>query len=121
MIPADPCLPPNARSGAHGFRSHRLRSLLVLCKYCRIRARVSGPSCCKVWRPFFVSALAVKPVDVTGAIEFLEKAGLDELCRIRCFGCGYSVAYVLEDRLEAFHGRVRFGPHDFTQGLISFV
>jgi hypothetical protein len=33
----DPCLPQTARSGAHGFRSHRLRSLLMVCKYRRIR------------------------------------------------------------------------------------
>ena len=33
-----------ARSGAHGFRSHRLRSLLVLRKYCQIRLSEFGLS-----------------------------------------------------------------------------
>jgi hypothetical protein len=33
----DACEQP-ARSGAHGFRSHRSRSLLTLRKFCRIRA-----------------------------------------------------------------------------------
>jgi hypothetical protein len=32
----DACEQP-ARSGAHGFRSHRPRSLLTLRKFCRIR------------------------------------------------------------------------------------
>jgi hypothetical protein len=34
----DPTFHQTACSGAHGFRSHRLRPLLMLCKYCRIRA-----------------------------------------------------------------------------------
>src|SRR5262245_27715921 len=38
MIPATRAFHQTARSGAHGFRSHRLRPLLILCKYCRIRA-----------------------------------------------------------------------------------
>jgi hypothetical protein len=38
----DACEQP-ARSGAHGFRSHRPRSLLTLRKFCRIRADSSGP------------------------------------------------------------------------------
>src|SRR5215510_10894184 len=38
MIPATRAFHQTARSGAHGFRSHRLRPLLMLCKYCRIRA-----------------------------------------------------------------------------------
>src|SRR5262245_5664511 len=37
MIPATRAFHQTARSGAHGFRSHRLRPLLMLCKYCRIR------------------------------------------------------------------------------------
>src|SRR5215471_9038393 len=39
MIPPTRAFHQTARSGAHGFRSHRLRSLLMLCKYCRIRVR----------------------------------------------------------------------------------
>jgi hypothetical protein len=37
MIPATRAFHQAARSGAHGFRSHRLRSLLMVCKYRRIR------------------------------------------------------------------------------------
>src|SRR5215467_7544266 len=37
MIPATRAFHQTALSGAHGFRSHRLRLLLMLCKYCRIR------------------------------------------------------------------------------------
>src|SRR5215831_9445735 len=37
MIPAIRAFHQTARSGAHGFRSHRLRSLFMLCKYCRTR------------------------------------------------------------------------------------
>src|SRR5215471_4536919 len=37
MIPAIRAFHQTARSRAHGFRSHRLRSLFMLCKYCRIR------------------------------------------------------------------------------------
>src|SRR5262249_34440166 len=103
MIPATRAFHQTARSGAQGFRSHRLRSLLVLCGRC------------------FISVLPVKAVDVTGAIEFLEKARLDELRWIRCLRRGQSVAHVFEDRLEPFHGRVGLGSHDFTQGLIGFV
>jgi hypothetical protein len=37
----DACEQP-ARSGAHGFRSHRPRSLLTLRKFCRIRVKVGS-------------------------------------------------------------------------------
>src|SRR5262249_56370378 len=37
MIDAVSAFAQPARSGAHGFRSHLPRSLLTLCKFCRIR------------------------------------------------------------------------------------
>src|SRR5262245_28285807 len=41
MIPATRAFHQTARLGAHGFRSHRLRPLLMLCKYCRIRVNIA--------------------------------------------------------------------------------
>src|SRR5215475_958171 len=43
MIPVTRAFHETTRSGAHGFRSHRLRSLFMLCKYCRIRVKSSFP------------------------------------------------------------------------------
>jgi hypothetical protein len=43
MIPATRAFQQPARSGAHGFRSHRLRSSLMVCKYCRIRTNSFKP------------------------------------------------------------------------------
>src|SRR5262249_40479212 len=40
MIPATRTFHQTACSGAYGFRSHRLRSLLMLCKHCRIRKKL---------------------------------------------------------------------------------
>src|SRR5262249_23379334 len=37
MIPATRAFHQTARPGGHGLRSHRLRSLLMQCKYCRTR------------------------------------------------------------------------------------
>ena len=42
MIPATRAFHQTVPSGAHGFRSHRLRPLLMLCKYCRIRVSCVG-------------------------------------------------------------------------------
>ena|SRR5215813_7582016 len=42
MISATRTFYQTACSGAHGFRSHRLRSLFMLCKYCRIRVKRSS-------------------------------------------------------------------------------
>src|SRR5215813_9968120 len=42
MIPATRAFHQTARSSAHAFRSQRLRPLLMVCKYCRIRANYLG-------------------------------------------------------------------------------
>src|SRR5215510_16450582 len=51
MIPATRAFHQTAHSGAHGFRSHRLRSLLMLRKYYRIGANI----------PSFQTAIVCQP------------------------------------------------------------
>src|SRR5262244_3120970 len=58
MIPATRAFHQTARSGAHGFRSHRLRSLLMLCKYCRIRVNIRSSMLIRY--PKRIADLAIK-------------------------------------------------------------
>ena len=46
-----------ARSGAHGFRSHRPGSLLTLRKFCRIRVKSDIIELVNARKPFFLTAV----------------------------------------------------------------
>jgi len=80
MIPATRAFHQTARSGAHGFRSHRLRSLLVLCKYCRIRVNAMDKELLQRLASLLDTAKAddaVKAVIITAAGEKAFCAGAD--------------------------------------------
>ena len=65
--------------------------------------------------------LAIKPVDIAGAVELFEQAGVHEFFRVGGLGGRDAVAYVFKDSLESFRRGIGFGPDGLADRLIRFL